>query len=329
MVLNESMSQEHNQVKLIALDWGTSSLRAYLLAGPDKAVDRRHADQGIMHLPGTGFSGALTALCGDWLMQYPDVPILAAGMIGSAQGWREAPYVETPANAADLASHLVTVDGPLGRTVHIGPGVMSADVLPNAMRGEETQILGALHLNPWLIAGGQEQLILLPGTHSKWVKVKAGRIESFTTFMTGELYALLCRHSILGRLMSSDEALEEECAAAFERGLTVARDNPRSGVMSTLFSVRTLGLTKQLAPTQLAAYLSGLLIGFEIAEAKNIFPDSVSPDAPPLILIGDDALCARYRTALSVFALTDRRDGIGDPSQAGLWHLAAAAGLIS
>ncbi|MDY7578760.1 2-dehydro-3-deoxygalactonokinase [Herbaspirillum sp. RTI4] len=322
------MNQAQSQAQLIALDWGTSSLRAYLLAGPEKVVESRQADWGIMHLPENGFAGALTSLCGDWLMQYPQLPILAAGMVGSAQGWREAPYVETPANVVDLALHLVTTAGPQGRPVHIAPGVIAGGLFPNVMRGEETQILGALHLYPALTASDQEQLIVLPGTHSKWVKVQAGRIENFTTFMTGEVYSALRQHTILGRLMSYEEDQDLERPSAFERGLHVARDHPQSGVLSKLISVRTLGLTNQLAPTQLADYLSGLLIGYEIVEAILAFPDNVSSKAPPLILIGDKLLCERYRIAISHFGLSADRDEIVDPTQAGLWHLASAAGLI-
>jgi 2-dehydro-3-deoxygalactonokinase len=315
---------------LLALDWGTSSLRAYLLAGPNVELATRHADWGIMNLPPGGFDGALIELCGDWLTQYPVLPILAAGMVGSAQGWSEAPYVATPANAAEIAAHLVQVDGPLRRRVHIAPGVMSSSALPNVMRGEETQILGALELDAGIAATSeQEHLIVLPGTHSKWVRVQAGRIEDFVTFMTGEMYAALRQHTILGRLMLKAEEVIDGDSAGFEYGLDVARQHHGdAGLLSTLFSVRTLGLTERLTSAQLPAYLSGLLIGHELAGAQSQFSSSTAQDGLPLTLIGSRALCERYQRALRHFGFPPSHV-LANATQAGLWRLAVAAGLIS
>ena len=285
---------------LLALDWGTSSLRAYLLAagsgGQAQTLDVRHAPWGIMNLFQNSSPATLLELCGDWLASYPALPLLAAGMVGSTQGWVEAPYMTCPAGAAQLAGRLAST--PLSessgaeRKLLIVPGVLQSGALPNVMRGEETQIVGALAL------GGTDKdgLFVLPGTHSKWAAVRAGLIERFSTFMTGELFAALRKHTILGKLMSA-EAEKSFDEAAFTRGLDVALQTGTGGLSATLFTVRTLGLTKQLNPEQLPDYLSGLLIGYELAGALDAFGKTTHSQA--LTLIGDAKLCARYQAALA------------------------------
>src|SRR5579862_2084885 len=170
---------------LIALDWGTTSLRAYLYDAAGKVLATRSSTAGIMNLPGGaeqgGFDTAFDDACGAWLEQAPAVPVIAAGMVGSAQGWVEAPYVDAPANADALVAGIVTVKTARGVTVHVVPGVLERGVLPNVMRGEETQIFGALASEPSLGASGGA-LIGLPGTHAKWAFVSDERIERFYTF---------------------------------------------------------------------------------------------------------------------------------------------------
>ena len=181
---------------LVALDWGSSSLRAYLLDESGRILDRRAEPWGILQLPDRDFRGAFHRITEGWSTVARPLPAIASGMIGSAQGWVEAPYVDLPAGAEQLARQLAPVpDTPL----RIVPGLAQRGASPDVMRGEETQIVGALAAEPDLADG----LVLLPGTHSKWVRLAGGRVREFTTYMTGELFAVLRAHSILGRLASA------------------------------------------------------------------------------------------------------------------------------
>ena len=258
---------------MIGIDWGTSSLRAYRLRGRT-VIDRRDGAAGITTVAPGGFPDALRAVVADWLAD-GETHILMAGMVGSRQGWVEAPYLACPAGLDDLAGALVPVPF-AGATAAIVPGLSHRDAagLPEVMRGEETQLVGA----------GTDGLFCLPGTHAKWAAVAGGRLTGFSTAMTGEVFAALRGHTILGRMMV-DAPLDE---AAFRRG--VARAATAGGLLHHLFGVRTLGLFGELADTEAAAYLSGLLIGTEIA--------AVEP-AEPVRLIGDPALCRLYTLALA------------------------------
>ncbi|KII31060.1 2-dehydro-3-deoxygalactonokinase [Pseudomonas fluorescens] len=321
--------------QLIALDWGTTSLRAYKLAAGGVVLEQRALSSGIMQLPKTprvingrecadGFELAFDEACGDWLDAQPDLPVIACGMVGSAQGWREAAYCETPANVANLGKSLQTVISLRGTVVHIVPGVIQRSRLPNVMRGEETQVLGVLQNLP--IEAGADLLIGLPGSHSKWVDVVDGCIIHFDTFMTGEVFAVLSEHSILGRTLKQGATFD---ALAFDRGVQVAQSaDGELGVLSTLFSARTLGLTGELSPTAQADYLSGLMIGHELAAlASAQRRRRNNSNLPSIILIGNAQLCARYSRALDAcgFANVTLAE---QATERGLWQLALAAGLI-
>ncbi|MBC8996229.1 2-dehydro-3-deoxygalactonokinase [Pseudomonas sp. N40(2020)] len=321
--------------QLIALDWGTTSLRAYKLAAGGVVLEQRSLSSGIMQLPKTprvingrecadGFELAFDEACGDWLNAQPDLPVIACGMVGSAQGWREAAYCETPANVANLGNSLQTVVSLRGTRVYIVPGVIQRSRLPNVMRGEETQVLGVLQNLP--VEAGNEVLIGLPGSHSKWVEVVDGRITHFDTFMTGEVFAVLSDHSILGRTQQQGATFDGQ---AFDRGVQVALSaDGELGVLSTLFSARTLGLTGELSPTAQADYLSGLMIGHELAALATVQRHRRnSVHLPSIVLIGNAQLCARYSRALDAcgFAKVTLAE---QATERGLWQLALAAGLI-
>ena len=321
--------------QLIALDWGTTSLRAYKLAAGGVVLEQRALSSGIMQLPKTprvihggecadGFELAFEEACGDWLEAQPDLPVIACGMVGSAQGWREAAYCETPANVANLGNSLQTLVSLRGTRVHIVPGVIQRSRLPNVMRGEETQVLGVLQNLP--AEAGGDLLIGLPGSHSKWVEVVEGRITHFDTFMTGEVFAVLSEHSILGRTQQQGAAFD---GLAFDRGVQVALSaDGELGVLSTLFSARTLGLTGELAPTAQADYLSGLMIGHElVALAAAQRRRRNSAHLPSIILIGNAQLCARYGRALDACGFA-RVTLAEQATERGLWQLALAAGLL-
>lgn len=317
---------------LIALDWGTSSLRAYRLDADGRTLDTRHLPWGIMRLPQplqdgaataalSGFELAFEQACGDWLRAEPSLPVIACGMVGSAQGWKEAAYLDVPVDLERIGT-LLTVVQRKGTPVHIVPGLIQRHGLPNVMRGEETQVFGVLFDRA--DGGADSVLIGLPGTHSKWVNARRGRVTHFDTFMTGEVYAALRGHTILGRTMADAASAD---MAAFERGLKVAgAPAGRAGVLSTIFSTRALGLTGELAPGSQADYLSGLLIGHEVASLADMLRQQ--GEQPRIVLCGEPALCQRYIQAL-------RHYGLGTPEQAqdaterGLWHLAVSAGLVA
>lgn len=321
--------------QLIALDWGTTSLRAYKLAADGVVLEQRALSSGIMQLPKTpriiagrectdGFELAFDEACGDWLEAQPDLPVIACGMVGSAQGWREAAYCETPANVANLGNSLQTVVSLRGTRVHIVPGVIQRSHLPNVMRGEETQVLGVLENLP--VEADADLLIGLPGSHSKWVDVVDGCITHFDTFMTGEVFAVLSEHSILGRTLKQGATFD---ALAFDRGVQIAQSaDGELGVLSTLFSARTLGLTGELSPTAQADYLSGLMIGHELAALASVQRRRRNnPNLPSIILIGNAQLCARYSRALDACGFADVTLA-EQATERGLWQLALAAGLI-
>jgi 2-dehydro-3-deoxygalactonokinase len=304
--------------RLIALDWGSSRLRAWLLGRGGAVLAERGSDDGASRLVGGApvFAAALQALAGDWLAQR--LPAIACGMVGSAHGWREARYVGCPAALADLHRHTVTVATPAGTPLHIVPGLLDepAGGTPDVMRGEETQLAGLLALDPQRAA---QATVLMPGTHSKWVRLEGGRVAGFRTRITGELYAVLRQHSVLGRLMpATDDGTEH--TEAFDAGVAAARNGAGTDLGGQLFAVRTLGLTGRLRAEALPDYLSGLLIGHELAAGLH-------PGGPPLLLVGDPALCRRYGRALQVFGVQPA--AVHDNTAiAGLWQLAQQARLV-
>lgn len=314
---------------LIGLDWGTSSLRAFLMRD-GRVLDTRRSSNGVQHLGAAGVPGfvrTFAVIAGDWLRQWPALPVVACGMVGSAQGWREVPYVNCPADTASLVARGVSVASGAGPDILIAPGVLfdAPGGAPDVMRGEETQVAGALlHEPSW----SSRARFLLPGTHSKWVQVEQRRIVGLATYLTGEMFAVLKAHSILGRLMLAPAArgdAEGDSSAAFALGLEAARSSGPGDLLHQVFAARTLGLTQRLPHDALADYLSGLLIGHELISA---LARTAHAQAQPLVLVGESALCRRYAAALQC---------LGQPASAvldntaplGLWALARAAGLLA
>lgn len=298
------------EATLLGLDWGTTTLRGYLIGEDGTVLAERSADAGILHIQHGAFADALMDLAGDWLGADKSLPIVASGMIGSRQGWAEAPYVDLPAGAGDLT--LYRHDG-FERPIHIVPGLArrDGDGVPDVMRGEETQIFGA-HENAL-----QDGLFLLPGSHSKWALVRDGTVTWFATFMTGELFAALKDHTILGRMITG----ERDDAAAFARGVKYGHGT--SGTLQRLFSARTLALFGELPEGGVAAYLSGLLIGAEIAEARALVQNA----GTMITIIGDPDLGQRYFAALAHCGLAAGKARKGAAAR-GQWRIAAANGLL-
>lgn len=299
--------------RLITCDWGTTSLRAYLLDEAGAVLDARSAPDGIMAVPAGGFPQTLTRVAGDWARAHGPLPVVLSGMVGARQGWREAGYVSCPAGLADIATGLIRVDdAPAGfGPVFIVPGLLKdhAD-RPDVIRGEETEILGALALG-----GDPDGLYVLPGTHSKWVELAGGRMRAFTTYMTGELFAAVRGATILGRMMTDGPFRP----AAFARGVAAAGEMERPGdLIARLFGVRALGLTGRLADGDSADYLSGLLIGAELVAAS---------DGTPFTIVAGAALADRYAAAARELGLACRQ--APEPcGPAGQVAVARAAGLL-
>jgi len=301
---------------LLAIDWGTTSARAYRMSGAGEVLGIRESPLGIQQIRDGAFAAALRALQGDW----NDIaaPRIASGMIGSRQGWIEAPYLDCPAGRDDLARSLATApDGSLA--IVAGVRYRDAEGIPDVMRGEETQIVGAL------ADGTGETLAILPGTHSKWAVVRGGRIEQFATFMTGEVFAVLKDHSILGRMMAADGAAAND--EGFRRGVRAAR---RAGVpgalLHRLFGTRTLALAGKLETGAVADYLSGLLIGSEI-DAGVEWARHCGVAADRATLIGASALCTRYAVALAEAGVAVEAAPAAAAAR-GLWAIATRAGLV-
>lgn len=296
---------------IIALDWGTSSLRASLVGDDGGVLDTRTEPWGIRQLPHGDFAEAYHAITAEWVGY--DVQAIAAGMIGSANGWLTAPYCPAPAGADDLAAALTLVPGV---SLSIVPGVAMHGDRPDVMRGEETQIVGALALHPHLASGS---VVVLPGTHSKWVQVTDGGIREFTTYMTGELFAVLRDHSILGRVAVTAPGDRAAGAEAFTRGVLAAQDAP-TGLAPLLFSARALVLANRLAASECMEYLSGLIIGDEVR-------CGLLRNGRPSALVGDAALCERYACALQLLGVPDVLV-INGAADVGLWDIARRAGLV-
>jgi len=298
-------------VALVAIDWGTTTARAYWLDQGGGIVGERSAALGVQKIEGGRFREALATLVGGDIPA--GTPFIACGMIGSRQGWLEAPYLDCPTDFVAMAGALAHLpDVPLA----IVPGLIcrDADGVPDVMRGEETQVFGALDNT------ASRQLVVLPGTHSKWVLVDRGGIETFSTFMTGELYAVLREHSILGRL-----AAPGADSAAFDRG-TRASLRDGAGLSHDVFSARTLALTAELAPEGVADYLSGLLLGAEVAAGRRWIEGHSAQDLS-VTLIGDSMLCNRYQRALAAADIS-AAGGPSDAAALGLWRIAVHAGIV-
>lgn len=268
---------------LIAVDWGTSSLRGARLDPAGRVLEEKSAPLGILNVPNGDFAGTFAAQFGDWMKPAGSV-CLISGMAGSRQGWVEAPYAACPAGPEELARHLHWIEP--GR-IAIVPGLSDEQGgVPDVMRGEEVQIFGAMRL-----ANLTDGLFVLPGTHSKWATVRGGKVMGFRTFMTGEVYGLLARQSILARTLDVEAPLDE---AIFRRGVTEA--GAGEGLLHNAFGVRALGLFGRLTPAQSASYLSGLLIGEEL-RAQDLSIQDLSSGVE-VVAIGVPALTARYALAL-------------------------------
>lgn len=278
--------------ELIGVDWGTSNLRVMRLGADGVVLDRRVDPRGAGRLSSGEFAGVLEAVAGDWLDL---APVLIAGMAGSRQGWVEAPYAFCPADAEALATRLARPDP--ARDIRIVPGVaLTPRGLGDVMRGEETQALG-------LFGTGESGLMVAPGTHSKWVRVDNGAIAAFRTHLTGELFAAVRQATLIGRDMG--EPGDDD--VAFDEGVRRALSDP--ALTAHLFTVRVRRLADELSQDAAADFLSGLLIGAELA-AESDHRDK------PVQVVGEAALCQRYLRALALAGFGDVRVAAGETAVA-------------
>lgn len=286
--------------ELIGIDWGSSSRRAYVIDAAGQCLHRLEDGEGALAARGR-FPAALDALlerlaaeCG--AAAVAGLPVLMSGMVGSAQGWQEVPYLDCRTPLSSLPGAAVTVaDSPAGHRCRIVPGYRcGAGTEVDVMRGEETQLFGAIEL------GMGEGWKILPGTHSKWVKMHDGAINGWSTFVTGELFAMLREGGTLAPLMAA--AREPDAAGgdadALAEGVKHAQRHPL--LTQALFSVRARVVTDAMPAAQARDYVSGLLIGSEFVAAQDAGYDS----AQPLTLIGAPMLSARYDAIAALFGIT-------------------------
>ena len=283
----------------IGIDWGSSSLRAYLFDNTHALLDSKESDHGITRLnkDTRSFELTLLELIADW--RQPDMQILLSGMITSRNGWAETPYLPCPAKPDDLYSHAVSLEledlrlkflpgvcqtgrGEQSAAMHDSgsPAAMS-EAMPDVMRGEELQLLG---IGP---KAGAE-LLVLPGTHSKWALVDSSSIIAFRTIPTGELFDVLLAHSLIGGLAQSDGWSESHFMTGVECGYR------QDAILGQLFSCRSSVLLEKRSPSESRSWLSGLLIGREVREGSALHSGSIGV----VRLVGSEKLCALYKAAL-------------------------------
>jgi len=290
-----------------AVDWGSTNVRAFLLADGPRVLAQTRASMGSKNTSQADYQDVLDQL----FTELGEAParILLAGMVGSRAGWQEVPYCPCPAGVSDLAAHAIAP--PERPDVRIVPGLSCrrASGSGDVMRGEEVQCSGAMHLEP------DAASVCLPGTHCKWVRLAAGRIAEFTTFCTGELFDAVRRHTLLGALIPHEQVLDTEPGAGFAQGLQRATAEP--GLLSALFSVRADALLGGIRLDQAADYLSGILIGAELREVRD------AGMLESVLLIADGSLAVRYAAALRQFGAAVQEVASADAFVAGAALIAA------
>lgn len=269
-------------VDWLIIDWGTTNFRAFAMGEGGSLINKTEHPLGLLQVKDGQFSLSLKTVLEDWLGDYQHLPIFMAGMIGSAQGWVNTPYVETPVTINQLAKKSHQFQLPWGALATIIPGVSyqsSGNI--DVMRGEEVQLFGLQALER-----ENDFVALFPGTHCKHMHINANKLSSFTTFMTGELFSILLNHSILGTGLPN----QKESLNAFKKGISESTKKP---LTNQLFYTRTHRLFGDINETEVSEYLSGLLIGEELKTltTKNIY------------LVGDNELCCRYQKACQILGI--------------------------
>ena len=271
------------KAKWIAADWGTTHMRAWAIDEKGEVLAYSESNEGMKDLQQNEFEPVLLRLIESWLDSEKVTSVMACGMVGARQGWVETPYLKTPCVPIDKTQLTVASTKDPRIQVNLVPGVMQhkpADI----MRGEETQIAGFIKENPSF-----DGIVCLPGTHTKWVNVRAGQIENFRTFMTGELFGVISNNTLIKHSIES-EGWDQ---VSFDSGVIKGFDNPGL-IASDLFSLRSESIVNDLDSNSARATLSGLLLGVELNGAKNYWKDK------NVILIGSELLTNNYQNGLKI-----------------------------
>ncbi|WP_153772108.1 2-dehydro-3-deoxygalactonokinase [Labrenzia sp. CE80] len=277
-----------SQIDWIAVDWGTTNLRVWLMSAANEVLAQHQSQEGMGTLAKDQFEPALLHLIAQDLPPGKKTNVVVCGMAGSRQGWAEAPYLTAPCPppSAHQATHVSGTDPRL--SVYLLPGVKQTGP-EDVMRGEETQIAGLLSDKP-----SYDGMVCLPGTHTKWASIDHGKIRSFQTFMTGELFSLLSQNSVLRHGIEAGELDLEE----FRHALRHIGKDP-SALAAELFRIRAKGLIAGLSPSKAFSRLSGLLIGAELA-AVGLSAETTSS----VIILGEDRVAQAYRVGLEALGLS-------------------------
>ena len=287
-------------------DWGTSRLRLYRMA--QGVVTDRIEAPGMAMLDRSP-EATIEAALGPWRSAGEPGHVRLCGMVGAKGGWLEVPYVDCPTDRMYWRRHAASLSFQgIPVSIMAGLACVDADGFPDVMRGEETQIFGAIALDPALADGAST--LVLPGTHSKWATVVDGRVTGFRTFLTGELFALLHAHSTLLRAAQDGPGEDED--AGFAVGLAQAEHGP--GLLASLFAARAMQLRHARSRQWALGFLSGLLIGSEIADMTRALPQERSG----FVIIGGAELATRYQAALAMQGISALRLDGGACARAGL-----------
>ena len=303
---------------MIAVDWGATRFRAYLLGKDGSLLNSTASNQGVLSCRGgVDYEQVLQARCGSWLRQAPCVPVLMAGMIGSRQGWVETPYIPCPLHLHSLGEKLVEIPNAGGFRLFATLGISNLEPssVPDVIRGEETQLIGLQSFRR-----NDDTVACFPGTHSKWVQVEGGRVARFSTFMTGELFAAASRCESLAPYLNGcdhDELNED----AFLSGVRLSCK--RGGLSHHLFAIRSRSLLHGEPCAANLSYLSGLLIGAEVNAALELYPD-----ADNIAIVGTEELGKRYGFALAERSVATELISGQQAFVSGAWLLAVAGNLF-
>jgi 2-dehydro-3-deoxygalactonokinase len=280
-----------SEAAFVAVDWGTTSFRLWLIGQSGEILAERRSTEGMTTAMRTGFPEVLAAHLAA-ISAPSGLPVIICGMAGARQGWVEAGYVDVPADLSDVLKGAVRVPGQQD-DVRILPGLAQRSTdTPDVIRGEETQLLGALSAD----YRSGEQLVCMPGTHSKWVNVSNLKVTGFSTFMTGELFDVISKHSILSHAVAEAELFTGDLPA-FRAAVADSYNNPQMAT-NRLFTVRSGQLLHGLSATDAKAKLSGTMIGLEIAGAH-----STAPKGSKVVLIASGALGELYKAAFDALSI--------------------------
>ena len=299
----------------VAIDWGSSRFRAYLVDITGNTLDQAESDQGIFRCEKGAYENTLWHACKHWLQHKRKIPILMAGMTGSRDGWFETQYLPCPVSIHSLCDNIVQIPDLHSHPVYIVPGisVTSSSGLPDVIRGEETQIFGAL--DPSL---RNNLLVCVPGTHSKWIRVKNNQITRFSTFMTGEVFSVIQQCGSISSLLDECDFNKD----TFLAGVDVSQN--KGGLLHHIFSIRARVVSGQNGMNPDKNYLSGMLIGAEIKSALELYPDVTD-----MRIIGAGALIHDYSLAFSALGISVISTTSDKAFVKGLWKLASSSEKVT